>query len=177
MHAGLHRLQPYRNNSVLNGKSREKRTMENRGGGASILTSEVNEHQHQDTLSPASNDESLNDTIEQHLDISLEKKEMQPSSTTAHTHSSLLDVPSTIALCLCTLTHSYLLISVFPYSGYMAIDLLSSVNEENAGSYAGWIASSFMLGRAISSYAWGKAADVLWEKDSLAHFPPLVVSS
>jgi MFS family permease len=67
---------------------------------------------------------------------------------------------STIALCVCALTHSYLLISVFPYSGFMAIELVPSANEENAGSYAGLIASAFMIGRAITSYSWGKAADV-----------------
>jgi MFS family permease len=67
---------------------------------------------------------------------------------------------STMALMVCTLTHSYLLISVFPYSGFMAIDLIPSANEENAGSYAGLIASAFMIGRAITSYGWGKAADI-----------------
>ena len=68
---------------------------------------------------------------------------------------------STLALCFCTLAHAYLLISVFPYSGYLAIYLLpNTANEENAGAYAGWIASSFMLGRAISSYSWGKWADI-----------------
>jgi MFS family permease len=41
----------------------------------------------------------------------------------------------------------------------MAIELLPFVNEENAGSYAGLTASSFMVGRALSSYTWGKLAD------------------
>jgi MFS family permease len=68
---------------------------------------------------------------------------------------------STIALCLSVFTVSYMLISVFPYSGFMAIHLLpDKLNEENAGLYAGLIASSFMVGRAFSSYAWGKAADI-----------------
>lgn len=58
---------------------------------------------------------------------------------------------STIALCSCALTHSYLLISVFTYSGFLAIDLVPSANEENAGSYAGLIASAFMIGRATTS--------------------------
>jgi hypothetical protein len=44
------------------------------------------------------------------------------SATTATT--------SLASLCLCMLTHSYLLISVFPYSGFMAIHLIESVNEE-----------------------------------------------
>ena len=67
---------------------------------------------------------------------------------------------STIALCLCTLTHAYLLISVFPYAGFMAMDLIEGANEENAGSYAGFIAASFMAGRSLTAYAWGKWADV-----------------
>ena len=67
---------------------------------------------------------------------------------------------STIALCITVLTHSYLLISAFPYSGYMAIDLIPGVTEETAGSYAGFIAASFMIGRGFTSYAWGKWADL-----------------
>lgn len=39
------------------------------------------------------------------------------------------------------------------------MDLLSGVDEENAGTYAGLLGSSFMIGRAVSSYAWGKWAD------------------
>jgi len=42
----------------------------------------------------------------------------------------------------------------------MAIHLLpGKLNEENAGLYAGLISSSFMVGRAISSYSWEKMAD------------------
>jgi len=67
---------------------------------------------------------------------------------------------STAAMCMCSLVHAYLLISVFPYAGYMVIDLIDDVTEENAGTYAGLIASSFMAGRTLSSYHWGKLADV-----------------
>jgi MFS family permease len=65
-----------------------------------------------------------------------------------------------IALCACAFGHSYLLISVFSYSGFIAIDLIPSVDEENAGTYAGLIASAFMFGRSITSYGWGQIADV-----------------
>lgn len=75
-------------------------------------------------------------------------------SFTAKEHTA-----SVLALCLSVFAQSYLLISVFPYSGYMAIDLLEGVNGENVGSYAGLLASSFMLGRALTSYGWGKLAD------------------
>ena len=57
------------------------------------------------------------------------------------------------------LIQSYLLVSVFPYSGFLAMHLIPGLNEETAGSYAGLIASSFMAGRALSSFEWGKAAD------------------
>jgi len=66
---------------------------------------------------------------------------------------------ATVALCICMLTHSYLLISVFPYSGYMAIELIDTATADTAGSYAGLIASSFMVGRATTSIFWGKVAD------------------
>ena len=81
-----------------------------------------------------------------------------PSSSSS-SRSSL--VATTVALCLCMLTHSYLLISVFPYSGYMVVALHPSedVTTDTAGSYAGWIAASFMAGRASTSYFWGLAAD------------------
>ena len=65
---------------------------------------------------------------------------------------------ATLTLCCCMLVHSYLLISVFPYSGYMAMDLLD-LSREEAGSYAGWLAASFMLGRALTSVPWGWVAD------------------
>ena len=81
--------------------------------------------------------------------------ETSDDSTTARAAS-----PACLAsLCLCMLTPSYLLISVFPYSGYMAIHLIESATEETAGSYAGLIASAFMLGRGTTGYLWGKVAD------------------
>jgi len=65
---------------------------------------------------------------------------------------------TTAALCFCMLTHSYLLISVFPYSGFLAMHLLD-LDETEAAQYAGYLASSFMVGRACSSLALGRAAD------------------
>lgn len=67
----------------------------------------------------------------------------------------------TIALCFGMIVHSYLLISVFPYSPFMAIELLpiGYINEDTAGTYAGLIASSFMIGRCFTAYQWGIAAD------------------
>ena len=41
----------------------------------------------------------------------------------------------------------------------MAMALVPGLTEETAGPYAGMIASSFMAGRVLSSYPWGKLAD------------------
>ena len=71
------------------------------------------------------------------------------------------------------LVQSYTLISVFPYSGFMAMQLLngdkaqddpSIIKPKEAGYYAGYLASSFMAGRTFSSYSWGKAADMYGRK-------------
>jgi MFS family permease len=87
------------------------------------------------------------------------------SSTTNLPLSRILS-PSTLTLCVCMLTHSYLLISIFPYAPYMAMHLCH-VDETTAGKYAGYMASAFMLGRALTSYAWGTMADVYGRKTVL----------
>ena len=66
---------------------------------------------------------------------------------------------TTGSLAFAMLVQSYLLVGVFPYSGFLAMHLIPGLNEETAGRYAGWIASSFMIGRTFSSFEWGKAAD------------------
>ena len=71
---------------------------------------------------------------------------------------------SVIALCCCNFTNAWLVISVFPYSGFMAIELIPNANEENAGSYAGLLASFFMVGRALTAYGWGNIADIYGRK-------------
>jgi MFS family permease len=82
------------------------------------------------------------------------------STPTDRKHESKNLVGTTAALAFAMLVQSYLLVSVFPYSGFMAMFLIPGLNEETAGSYAGLIASSFMVGRAFSSFEWGKAADM-----------------
>mmetsp|Transcript_11477 Transcript_11477/g.31733 ORF Transcript_11477/g.31733 Transcript_11477/m.31733 type:complete len:653 (+) Transcript_11477:2196-4154(+) len=67
---------------------------------------------------------------------------------------------SLVSLCVCIFSFGFTVVSVFPYSGFMAIELVDGANEENAGYYAGLISSAFMFGRALTSYHWGKAADV-----------------
>ena len=75
-----------------------------------------------------------------------------------------LHLASIASLCFGMLTHSYLLISVFPYSGYMAIRFIESANKDNAGSYAGMLASSFNFGRIVTAFGWGTVADIYGRK-------------
>ena len=67
---------------------------------------------------------------------------------------------ATVILSLCSFMNAYLMISMFPYSGFMVINLLPGTTVDNVGGYAGILASSFMIGRTLTSYIWGKAADV-----------------
>jgi MFS family permease len=52
------------------------------------------------------------------------------------------------------------MISVFPYSGFMVLALLPYTTPETAGTYAGFLASSFMAGRFVTAYEWGRLADI-----------------
>lgn len=70
----------------------------------------------------------------------------------------------TVALGMCSLTHSYLIISTFPYTTFMALNLVEGTNEENIGLYAGIISASFAVGRACTSCAWGAWADIYGRK-------------
>lgn len=81
-------------------------------------------------------------------------------TTTGNTAGAPNHAVSTAVLCACSLINAYLMIGVFPYAGYMAMALLQGVTQDNAGTYAGLIASSFMAGRTLSAYMWGKAADI-----------------
>eukprot|EP00980_Cylindrotheca_fusiformis_P008351 scaffold1754_cov105-Cylindrotheca_fusiformis.AAC.13 len=81
------------------------------------------------------------------------------ANPTDRKQESDIDIGTTAALAFTMLVQSYLLVSVFPYSGFMAMFLIPGLNEETAGSYAGLIASSFMAGRTCTSFHWGKAAD------------------
>ena len=89
------------------------------------------------------------------------------TQNTSDATASSLHFGSIVSLCFGMLTHSYLLISVFPYSGYMVIQFIESANQDNAGSYAGLLASSFNFGRMVTAYGWGKVADTYGRKTAL----------
>ncbi|XP_010514733.1 PREDICTED: probable peptide/nitrate transporter At3g43790 [Camelina sativa] len=49
--------------------------------------------------------------------------------------------------------------SLFPYLYFMIKDFGIAKQEEDIGFYAGFVGSSFMIGRALTSIVWGKLAD------------------
>jgi hypothetical protein len=85
----------------------------------------------------------------------------------ASPETQALHYGTVLSLCICMLTYSYLVISVFPYSGFMAINLITSANKDNAGSYAGLLASCFHFGIVMTAVCWGRAADVYGRKTVL----------
>jgi hypothetical protein len=58
---------------------------------------------------------------------------------------------STVAFCTCIFAHTYLSNSLFPYAGFMAIQL-RDLSEEAAGIPGGFLCSVFLFARALSSY-------------------------
>ncbi len=91
-------------------------------------------------------------------------------------------VGTTPVLCLCALTHAYLLFSVFPYAGYFALFLLNGASRADVGDrsdeplsdyiarvseripdglsvdtvgvYAGMLSSAFTFGRLLGFGPW-----------------------
>lgn len=59
---------------------------------------------------------------------------------------------------------------VFPFVGFMVIDVTGCAPEE-AGYYAGWLASAIMVGRATSAVPWG------WVSDRWGRVPVMVVGN
>lgn len=80
----------------------------------------------------------------------------RPDAVTSSSHGR-----ATAALCLSSFTNGFLVISIFPYAGYMAMDLLpdDAVTRDDAGVYAGILSSAFFAGRLVTAYQWGHWAD------------------
>ncbi|CAA7392987.1 unnamed protein product [Spirodela intermedia] len=60
---------------------------------------------------------------------------------------------------LVTLCTALPISSLFPFLYFMVRDLNIAKREEDIGFYAGYIGSSFMFGRALTSFLWGILAD------------------
>ena len=65
----------------------------------------------------------------------------------------------TASLCCVSFTNAFLVINLFPYAGYMMMDLVPTATTENAGIYAGLVSGSFFAARFFTVYQWGRFAD------------------
>jgi len=57
--------------------------------------------------------------------------------------------------------------SIFSYVSYMVLDLVPGLQVEDAGYYAGLIASCWFLAQFVSSFFWGRMSDVIGRKPVL----------
>ncbi|KAF7043977.1 hypothetical protein CFC21_053261 [Triticum aestivum] len=67
-----------------------------------------------------------------------------------------------------TLAGSLPITCLYPFMYFMVRDFNIAKREEDIGSYAGFLAASYMIGRAITSIFWGIAADRLGRKPVIA---------
>uniref|UniRef100_A0A453KBG1 Major facilitator superfamily (MFS) profile domain-containing protein n=1 Tax=Aegilops tauschii subsp. strangulata TaxID=200361 RepID=A0A453KBG1_AEGTS len=65
---------------------------------------------------------------------------------------------------LTTLASSLPITCLFPFMYFMVRDFHVAKTEEDIGSYAGFLASSYMIGRAFSAIFWGIVADRIGRK-------------
>ena len=56
---------------------------------------------------------------------------------------------------------------LFPYISFMVVDFRVVDDINNSGYYSGYVISSFMVGRVLSSYPWGRTADNIGRKKVL----------
>ena len=64
-----------------------------------------------------------------------------------------------LPLCLTSLVNALIMVSFFPYAGWMVVWLRPQLTEETAGPSAGVLAGAFMVGRLLSAPFWGFLAD------------------
>ena len=69
---------------------------------------------------------------------------------------------------------AYLLVNIFPYQAYMSVFLWNrqhiennAINVEQAGPYAAFLTTSFMIGRTFTAHYWGKLADIYGRRAAL----------
>ena len=73
---------------------------------------------------------------------------------------------SVVILCMVSFIQAYLLVNIFPYQAYMSVYLWNrqhperSITVEQAGPYAAFLTSSFMIGRTFTAHYWGRFADI-----------------
>ena len=68
------------------------------------------------------------------------------------------------AVGLAMFAHAFSITSLFPYVGFLVVELTSIDSVDRAGNLAGVVGASFMFGRTVSSAFWGWVSDVRGRK-------------
>ncbi|XP_021826755.1 protein ZINC INDUCED FACILITATOR-LIKE 1-like isoform X2 [Prunus avium] len=70
-----------------------------------------------------------------------------------------LPIRNVVAIYIIVLTATLPVSSLFPFIYFMIRDFHIANREEDIGYYAGYVGASYMLGRTLTSVAWGMVAD------------------
>ena len=76
-------------------------------------------------------------------------------------------IMATISVGIAMFANNIAMSNLFSYVGFMVVHLKVVQTKEESGFYAGFLASSFMVGRTFSAYFWGLAADKYGRKPVL----------
>ncbi|KAL7515080.1 hypothetical protein ACHAXN_013038 [Cyclotella atomus] len=80
---------------------------------------------------------------------------------------------SVAVICTVSFIQAYLLVNIFPYQAYMSVFLWNRqhtdkiITVEQAGPYAAFLTTSFMIGRTLTAHYWGKLADIYGRRVTL----------
>lgn len=73
--------------------------------------------------------------------------------------TSSFPVMATFSVGVAMFANNIAMSNLFSYAGFLVVHLGVVNSKEEAGFYAGFLASSFMVGRTLSAYFWGLLAD------------------
>jgi len=71
---------------------------------------------------------------------------------------------STLALCSAVFSMFYLIFSIFPYGGFMALHLVPGLQPNSVGIYAGILTGSMKIASVVTAYPWGMLSDTYGRK-------------
>ena len=82
-----------------------------------------------------------------------------PTKEEIHDH-----LMSTLALCSSVFSMFYLVFSIFPYGGFMALQLVPGLQYNSVGTYAGILTGSMKIASVFTAYPWGIISDTYGRK-------------
>jgi MFS family permease len=85
--------------------------------------------------------------------------ERNPTKEEIHDH-----LMSTLALCSSVFSMFFGVFSIFPYGGFMALQLVPGLQHNSVGTYAGILTGSLKIASVFTAYPWGIISDTYGRK-------------